>query len=202
MDDPKWSLTIAVSERPYPGFPVNGDGWAAHWSGDACRIAVIDGLGHGPDAATASNLARDTLAAHPDLSAGDAIARCHDELTGTRGAAIAIARVSLSSRILTYSAVGNVEAQFWNGQRVQRPIAYRGIVGRALPRPREQEIPLTNPDWMLLLCSDGIRQRFDLESIDEFKQRDAQALADRILHDWGRPTDDAIVLVAMPRPPG
>jgi len=47
-------ILIGIAERPYPGETVSGDAYAVHWVGDACRIAVIDGLGHGPEAAKAS----------------------------------------------------------------------------------------------------------------------------------------------------
>lgn len=112
---------------------------------------------------------------------------------------MAVARVDLGAGQLTFAGVGNVEAQFWNGTRVQRPIAQRGIVGATLPSIREQVIELNDAGWLLLMFSDGIHQRFDLELLPEFVARDAQTLADRILSDWSRETDDATVLVLMPR---
>ena len=199
MDDLTHRLTIAVASRPHPNEDVNGDGWAVHWNGSSCRISLIDGLGHGPDAALASDRARDTLDANPTLAPAEAIRRCHDALAGTRGAAMAVAQVCLSSQSMTHSAIGNVETQLWNGHRVKRQIAHRGIVGRMLPRVREEIVALDVPDWLLLIYSDGIRERFDLESLPTFIQRDAQALADHILRDWSRATDDATVVVVMPR---
>ena len=199
MDDPTHHVTIAVASRPHPNEVINGDGWSVHWNGPSCRITVIDGLGHGPEAALATERARDTLDANPSLSSAAAIHRCHDTLVGTRGAAMAVATICSPARTMTHSAIGNVEAQLWNGQRVKRLIAHRGIVGRILSRAREEVIDLTEPDWLLLIYSDGIRERFDLELLPEFIQRDAQALADVILRDWSRATDDAIVVVVMPR---
>jgi serine phosphatase RsbU (regulator of sigma subunit) len=200
MDDPTHSLTIAVATRPHPNYDENGDGWAIHWNEAGCRIALIDGLGHGPDAAYASDRARDVLDAHPNLAPDETIRRCHDVLHGTRGAAMAVAQISLAAQTITHSAIGNVESQFWNGHRVRRQIAHRGIVGRMLPRVRKEIISLETPDWLMMIYSDGIRERFDLESLPEFIQRDAQPLADHILRDWSRPTDDATVVIVMPRP--
>lgn len=199
MDDPTHHLTIAVASRPHPNEDINGDGWRVDWNGPSCRVTVIDGLGHGPEAAHATDRARDTLNANPSLSPAAAIHHCHDALVGTRGAAMAVATVCSPAGTMTHSAIGNVEAQCWNGQRVKRFIAHRGIVGRALSRAREETIELNAPDWLLLIYSDGIRERFDLESLPAFIQRDAQALADHILRDWSRATDDATVIVVMPR---
>jgi serine phosphatase RsbU (regulator of sigma subunit) len=199
MDDAIHHVTIAVASRPHPNEDISGDGWSVHWNGPNCRITVIDGLGHGPEAAQATERARDTLDANPSLAPAATIHCCHDALVGTRGAAIAVASVSLPARTVTHSAIGNVEAQCWTGQRVKRLIAHRGIVGRTLSRAREEEIALTTPDWLLLMYSDGIRERFDLEAFPAFIQRDAQALADHILRDWSRATDDATVVVVMSR---
>lgn len=48
-------IQIGVAERPHPAETVNGDAYAVHWTGSGrdmtCRITVIDGLGHGPEAA-------------------------------------------------------------------------------------------------------------------------------------------------------
>jgi hypothetical protein len=201
MDDSQSPLIVAIASRPYQHLAVNGDQPSVQWSDEACTVAVIDGLGHGPDAAHAAYLAIESLAAQPGLPPGEAIIRCHTALSGSRGAAMAVARVELVSGRMTFAAVGNVEAQFWNGTRVKRPIAQRGIVGGTLPRIREQEMSLDVPDWLLLLYSDGIRQRFTLEHLPEFIVRDAQALADHILNDWSRQTDDATIVVVMPRAP-
>jgi len=48
------ALVVAGVSRPYPGETVNGDAWAVHRHGGAGRIALVDGLGHGPEAAVAA----------------------------------------------------------------------------------------------------------------------------------------------------
>ena len=98
-------LIIAAAGRPRLGETVSGDHWAVDWDGFACRVAVIDGLGHGPEAAQAAEAAVATLAAHPELPPDEALRRCHVALKGTRGAAISIARVEPDTRRLAY-AVG------------------------------------------------------------------------------------------------
>src|ERR1044071_4727239 len=98
-------IVVSVASRPYPGERVNGDAHAVHWTGAAageggnghgrCRIAVIDGLGHGPEAAAAAACAVSFLDEHPDLDPAEALRRSHVAMMGTRGAAISIARLDL-----------------------------------------------------------------------------------------------------------
>src|SRR4051794_18488755 len=122
-------IEVAGAGRPYPGESVNGDAWQVDWSNGICRIAVIDGLGHGPDAALAAQAALDTLAAAPGLSPEQGLRVCHQALRKTRGAALSLAQINLTTGHITYAGIGNVEARICQGHNEQRLIAYRGIVG-------------------------------------------------------------------------
>jgi serine phosphatase RsbU (regulator of sigma subunit) len=176
---------------------VSGDAWQVDWDGGVCRIAVVDGLGHGPQAATAALAATADLAAHPARDPVAAIQGCHEALTGTRGAALLVARVDLRVRQLTIAGVGNVEAQLWQNGRTQHLMSDRGIVGSVLPRIRPVALTL-DADWLLLMYTDGIRNRFDLGAVRE-TAADGRGCAEALLAGWSRPTDDASVLVAQPR---
>jgi serine phosphatase RsbU (regulator of sigma subunit) len=191
-------LVVAAATRPYPGETANGDAWSVQWTENACRIAVIDGLGHGPAAAAAARAATDTLAAHPDLAPDEALRLCHQALAGTRGAAISIARIEPAGARLIYAGVGNIEARLWQAAGLQRPIAYRGIVGATLRTIRPFELRL-EPQWLLFVHTDGVSARFEPEGLSAFTWRDPQRLADEVLRGWGRPTDDATVVVVCPR---
>jgi serine phosphatase RsbU (regulator of sigma subunit) len=192
------AVRIGAASRPYPGEEVNGDGWAVGWDGDACRIAVVDGLGHGPAAAVAARAALAALAARPALGPADAVRACHAALAGTRGAAVAVARIEPAGRRLTFAGVGNVEGRLWPvgpAGRAERPIAYRGIVGAALPTVRAFEFAL-GAGWLLVLHTDGVSARFELDQVPEGARGHPQALAEAVLARWGRSTDDATVVAA------
>ena len=189
---------MAGASRPYPGETANGDAWTVQRHGGACRIAVIDGLGHGPAAAAAAQGALDVLAAHPALPPSEAVQACHHALRGTRGAVISIAAIDLDAGQLTYAGVGNVEAQLRQGGRTERLIAYRGIVGVTLPTVRSFVAALER-EWLLLLHTDGVSARFAVESLPEFANPEPGRLAEAVLAGWGRATDDATVIVARPR---
>src|SRR5947199_391590 len=89
-----------------PVAELAGDLWAVDWHADTCRIAVVDGLGHGPAAAAAALAAREVLAAHPDLAPEPALRLLHQALRGTRGAAISIAQIETAANQLIYAGVG------------------------------------------------------------------------------------------------
>jgi serine phosphatase RsbU (regulator of sigma subunit) len=189
------TIAIGAASRPYPGERANGDAWATHHPDGALRISVIDGLGHGPDAATAAQAAIAALTTEPTLLPDGAIELCHRALRGTRGAAISVAWVDVAQSRLVYAGIGNIEAVLAQDGQQQRPIAYRGIVGATMRTIRPFELPLLD-DWVLVIHTDGIRARFDIGKVDGYGRRDPQMMADGLLAEWGRATDDATVVVA------
>ncbi len=189
------TLTIATAERAYPGATVSGDAFQVDWHAARCRIAVIDGLGHGPLAAAAADAAKTALAAHPELAPTAALLTCHDALRATRGAAMWVGSIDLESRRLVYAGVGNVDGLVWqNGDRFQ-VVGQRGIVGAAMPTLREFERPVT-AEWLLVVHTDGIRAHSGSEALAELLRQDPQSLVDGLLQEWGRATDDALILAA------
>jgi serine phosphatase RsbU (regulator of sigma subunit) len=192
-------LAIGIAARPYPGETVSGDGWSIERHGNTCRIALIDGLGHGPAAAAATTRATEELRARPALSPADALMLCHAALRGLRGAAISVARLDLGASRLTYAGIGNVEARLLQGAEESRLISYRGIVGSSIPTIRSFELAL-GTEWLLLLHTDGVRNRFDLRELMEQPRGEPQAIADAVLQQWGRQTDDATVIAMRPNP--
>jgi serine phosphatase RsbU (regulator of sigma subunit) len=191
-------IEIAVAARPHPKETVNGDASAVHWSDDVCRIAVIDGLGHGRDAAFASARAVAVLDAHPSIAPAEAIQRCHTALAGTRGAAMAVARLDPVRGELTYAGIGNIEAHLWQtDDRRERAISYRGIVGAVLPTIRTFTLTL-GADWTFIMHSDGVSARIDTEALKAHSPWEPDALAEAILARYARASDDATVVVARP----
>lgn len=183
--------------RPYPGEPVSGDCWLADERHGVYRVTVIDGLGHGPDAALAARTARDALVARPELGPAMALEASHDALRGLRGAAISIARIDLQGGLLAYTGIGNVEARLLQDGREQRLVPVRGIVGHVFRLVRVTEVALA-PTWLLVMHTDGVTGRFELRDLVEPDAPDPATLARTLLERWGRDTDDACVVVARP----
>lgn len=175
---------------PMPGELHNGDAVLIRQSGTGDTIlAVIDGLGHGPDAAVASRKAIEVLALMPfETSVLDAMREMHDELRGTRGAAATLCIVRKFK--LEICAVGNV-ALMCTGCSVPLVLS-AGVLGHQVSRFRVGACEVSHGARLALL-SDGISTRFRLE---EYKNIGAEPACKEIFARYRRKEDDASVLIA------
>jgi negative regulator of sigma-B (phosphoserine phosphatase) len=161
-------------------------------------VAVLDGLGHGQEAARAARLAAATLTTHPGEPVLSLVQRCHAALLGTRGSVMALVSFTTRGESLTWVGVGDVEAILVRANAQARPARERlllrgGVVGYRLPPLRAATLPVF-PGDTLILATDGIRSGFAEEASPGGDP--PQSLADRILARFGKHTDDALVLVA------
>lgn len=183
----------ARAEATHPDETESGDGSVIlDVEGGISLLAVVDGLGHGPEAATTTRTALRVLESVPWTPA-EAIDACHRALRGTRGVVMTCVRIELEAGRLRWAGVGNVDAVLQrraDGGR-ERLMIPGGIVGHHLPRLREEEHPVAEHD-ALVLVTDGIGPRF-AESIDVASS--PAELAERLLADHGTGNDDALVVV-------
>src|SRR2546425_459989 len=175
----------AVAELVLPGQTESGDRCLVTATSEGGLVAVVDGLGHGAEAAGAAKAAVSSLERHAQDPIIQLIRSCHRSLAGTRGVVMSV-------------AVGNVEGVLLRAQAAASPrremlLLRGGVVGVHLPALAAAILPVARGD-VLILATDGVRNNF---SIDPFAHGDSpQQLADRILAGGGTKTDDALVLVA------
>jgi serine phosphatase RsbU (regulator of sigma subunit) len=167
-------------------------------------VALIDGLGHGPEAALAAREAARVLEERPRDPLDELIRRCHDALHGTRGAVMSVASFDAQQSSMTWAGVGNVEALLLradrSAERRREVISLRGgVVGYQLPPIRASTLAV-GPGDTLVMASDGLRSGFATGIPLHWGP---QALADSLLERHARGSDDALVVVARylgPRP--
>jgi len=183
-----------------------GRGLSGGDSGDACLVtssaggmlvAVVDGLGHGPEAAAASQLAVQVLGANAQESLAALVLCCHDALRRTRGVVMSLAWLCPDPAAVTWLGVGNVDgvlvrARTSSALRRSYLTTLGGVVGYRLPALRATRLALS-PGDMLLLATDGIRAGF-ADGLG--RQQSAQEVADAILASHATAADDALVLAA------
>lgn len=160
-------------------------------------VAVIDGLGHGKEAAAAAKAAAHVLESDPAASLVSLIERCHEALRRTRGVVMSLASFNRRDSSMTWTGIGNVEGILVRparaAQRAREAIVPRGgVVGYQLPPLRPVTHRVSSGDT-LILVTDGVRSDFG-SSVSLVKS--PQELADTIMAAHGRDTDDALVLVA------
>ena len=76
---------------------------------------VIDGLGHGDDAADASAIAERVIREHASDPPATLLSRCHEALRKSRGVVLTAAWFDLEALQLSWAGVGNVEARLVRG---------------------------------------------------------------------------------------
>ncbi|MBI5549241.1 MAG: SpoIIE family protein phosphatase [Deltaproteobacteria bacterium] len=155
----------------------------------ASLLAVIDGTGHGPEAAEAARQACQVIGAHAQLRPAALLERCHRELRTTRGAAMGLLRID-SEMKGQFAGVGNVAVV----TRSTSPItvlSHAGIVGHRMRKVHEFEFRC-GPGDLICLYSDGVRSSLRL---DEVLGLPLPQAAERILDTYGKSSDDATVLL-------
>ncbi len=160
-------------------------------------VALIDGLGHGHEAAEAARAAVPVLEAHPTESVLVLIQRCHDALRKTRGVVMSLASFQSAEASMTWIGVGNVDGVLLRtrtaGVRADEGICTRGgVVGYQLPPLRATTLSVASGDT-LILATDGIRPGFSAGiTLDAAPQEIAEAILAR----QAKGSDDAHVVVA------
>jgi len=190
---PRPRVELGAVCLPYPGLPISGDAWDLHAAGDAATLIVCDGLGHGEDAATAARAVLAAFRERPDDPPAAILERAGRAARPTRGAAATIVRVDLAARSAVIAAVGNVTA--WiagDGQR--QLVTQHGTLGHTMPRLREERYAFP-AGATLVVASDGLKSRLELDAQPELLARDPGVIAAALWRDHNRGRDDATVVV-------
>ena len=191
----------AVAAAPLEGETVSGDAYVVAPFPDGVLVAVVDGLGPGPEAAVAARAATEVMAKYPADEPLALIRRCHDALRTTRGAVMSVASLDTRSSRMTWAGVGNVEGMLLRASTMAFParealMVRGGVVGKDnLPPLRSAAVVMHHGD-ALVMATDGVRSGFgDRVKASDDPDQTAQAL----LRDYTRGNDDACALVARYR---
>jgi negative regulator of sigma-B (phosphoserine phosphatase) len=190
-------IDCAVAALTLAGQAASGDRHLVKPFPNGALVAVVDGLGHGPEAAAVAALAVRTLERHAEQPVISLVKRCHETLRGTRGAVMSLASYSARDSTLIWLGVGNVEGVLLRqphktDQDRESLLLRGGVLGTQLPALTAAVIPVRRGD-ILILASDGIQTEFAREVI---VTDPTQKIADRILAEYRKTTDDALVLVS------
>ena len=192
-------LEWGVATLTLAGQLESGDLHLVREVGGGVLVAVVDGLGHGEEAAVAAKLAVATLDRFVREPIASLVQRCHEALRGTRGVVMSVAYFDPTRDTMTWVGLGNVEGVLVHENWAERSarttlVTLGGIVGSqldALP-VRPWVIPV-QPGDLLVFATDGIRGGF----AEDISKRDTpQQIADLLLSRYGKSTDDALVLAA------
>ena len=193
----KSGIDLGVACATLPGQSESGDRYVCEMFTDGILLGLVDGIGHGPEAAVAAEAACAVLKAHAAEPVIALTERCHDQLRFTRGVVMSLAAFDLRHNLLTWLGIGNVQGTL---RRFGAPadgteellLLRAGVVGSQLPTLRASVLRVV-PGDLLVLATDGIQSGFGPGiTTREAPRRIAQAILDQ----YNKRTDDALVLVA------
>jgi anti-sigma regulatory factor (Ser/Thr protein kinase) len=176
-----------------------GDAWRIVVERQRISVLVVDGLGHGPDAAAAATAATTTFLQFANGPIEAAIVALDAAMHETRGAALSVVVIETALRRAKFSGTGNVDGRVLSGGATEHLVPQNGIVGHGMPTPRS-----INVAWpagaRLVLHSDGILPRWRAEAYEAQTAVHPALLAGLIYRDFARDRDDATVLVLRDKP--
>lgn len=190
-------IEIGVATLPLTGQQESGDLSLVKRVGPGTLVAVVDGLGHGQEAASAAHAAVGAVDRYSKESLPDLVKRCHTALVGLRGVVLGLAFFDTKGATVTWLGVGNIVGVLLRADQAARParvsmVSIAGFVGAETPQATSRTVSLMAGDTVIL-ASDGIKDGFaDALTLTA----PPQLLADQILSRHAKGTDDALVLVA------
>ena len=190
-------IEAAFATLPLPGQSESGDLSLIKRVGKGTLIAVVDGLGHGQEAASAAHAAVGALDRYSREPLIELVRRCHDALVGLRGVVLGLAYLDPQAATMAWLGVGNVGGVLLRADPGNRPsritlVPNAGFIGAEQAHPMTRSVPLALGDTVILF-SDGIRDGF-VESL--VLSNTPQEIADFVLTRQVKGNDDALVLVA------
>lgn len=190
-------IETAFAELPLPGQVESGDLSFVKRVGKGTLLAVVDGLGHGQEAASAARAAVGAIDRYSREPLVDLVKRCHTALVGLRGVVLGLAYLDPQAASMTWLGVGNIGGVLLHADaKARQPrvslVPNAGFIGGEPPQATARAVPLRARDTVILF-SDGVKDGF-AESL--VLANSPQEIADFIIARHTKGNDDALALVA------
>jgi phosphoserine phosphatase RsbX len=188
------ALDCGCAGAPMEGESRSGDVAVFAPTAAGGLACLIDGLGHGPEAADAAERCAEVVRENAEAPAAELLDLCHRALLDSRGVVMTAAWFDLERSLLSWAGVGNVDARLVHSgpdTREEVALVFGGVIGYRLPKVRVATMPLGRGD-VLVMITDGIESAISPALAGGGA---AQTLADRIFAMHGKGTDDALAVV-------
>ncbi|ESQ79018.1 ATP-binding SpoIIE family protein phosphatase [Asticcacaulis sp. YBE204] len=183
---------------PVVGERLCGDGWRVRERENGVDIVVSDGLGHGPLAAEASDVALDTFDRKPGQDAQGLLEALNAAMRPTRGAAVMTASLDAAQGRLTSAGIGNIAGYVMTVPKAKGLVSMNGIVGHSNARVKAFSTDC-GPNDVLIFHSDGLTTHWKLEEFPGLAHRAPSVIAGVMYKHFQRGRDDATVVVVIRR---
>jgi anti-sigma regulatory factor (Ser/Thr protein kinase) len=189
------SYDMSVISIPITGESVCGDAWSAERSAGRSLYIVADGLGHGPFAAEAAGEAVRIFHLVSQFEPDRILSEIHSALAKTRGAAVSVAEILHQEQVLRYAGAGNIVGVICSGGKTRSLVSMNGTVGHTIGKIQQFTYPWP-PESALIMHSDGLGTRWNIEQYPGLASRHPALLAGVLFRDFCRKRDDATILVS------
>lgn len=187
------ALIKGVISQAMAGEPICGDAWSVSQGSGRVVVFVVDGLGHGPDAAAASRAALEAVQKNLHRDAPNLMEAVHGALRPTRGAAAAVALLQPESELCLFCGIGNIAASIRSAGKSRSMVSHNGILGHQVRKMQEFQYPFPK-GALLIMHSDGIATHWDLAAYPGIEARHPALVSAALFRDHSRPRDDLTVL--------
>jgi anti-sigma regulatory factor (Ser/Thr protein kinase) len=179
-----------------PGELVSGDGSYSFIGEDGIvKLLVADGLGHG---AEANRAVREAIGAFRDFdsdSPAEILRHLHAALKKTRGIVATVVLVDPVRKTWKLCGIGNISTRLSGFQQPKGYLSYNGIIGHNIPHTLNDQELSQNEYQQIVLCSDGIRSRWEHAKLPDLHKQDLIVQAAALYKDFGRKTDDMSIII-------
>ena len=183
------NLDYAWWGRPCFGERVSGDAVVIEERENLLFMAIVDVLGHGPDAHSLACKITTLLKQTWSYDLPATMLQLHQELKGTLGAAASLSILDVETDEFSYLGVGNTAIRLF-GRDSRRLCSTDGIIGNHIRKPITQKLTLGRSQTVLLY-TDGIKDRFELSDYPQLIYESSQLVAQNVVKRFNKVYDDA-----------
>ncbi|WP_439862907.1 ATP-binding protein [Pseudomonas antarctica] len=187
-------IRYGVSQHSLHNDPHCGDAWHLAIEPGRFSVMMADGLGHGEYAERAARAGEEVFAKEAFLDAQVLMNDMHINMTGTRGAAMAIVQYDAGADRLRFTGVGNIGGSLISPGKSRGLASHPGIVGVQFRKAQPFDYDEV-ADQLLILYSDGLQSRWNLSDYPGLIYRHPALIAAILHRDFCRGRDDVTVFV-------
>ena len=185
---------IGVAVAPYPGEIQNGDAWRFLHASVGPSLLVVDGSGHGAEAARAADAAVAVFESHGHEDCVRIVDRIHRALSATRGAAVALCRIDRTAQKIVFTGIGNVAGAIVGSEGMRRMVSLAGTAGHNARKIQAFDYPFTQ--GLVVMHSDGLGSAWNLDRYPGLARAHPTLVAAVLFRDFWRRRDDVTILVS------
>ncbi|MGB8192441.1 MAG: SpoIIE family protein phosphatase [Chitinophagaceae bacterium] len=179
---------------PKPGEKHCGDGLYYTVTSEYLKLFVGDGLGHGKPAEEAVMQAGKAFLECGENEPAEIIRYINNAVKKTRGLVGTAVVFDFKDRVWKICGVGNISTKAISADSVKNYMSYNGIIGLNVPKTLNAQELAYEKGQHLVMCSDGIKSRWDTIKQPVIFRYDLGILCASILKDFARNTDDMSVV--------